>query len=184
MKWQCLFFEVVGSFNVLVGWVMRWRSAGVDERCQRSLTDSSCFQELSMCCWARRPSWKCWNKRTNWSARKFSISIIQWYFIVDTGNDERWNNDGSVTEPQFSVRASIYSKSLRWRLSRTVGSCTHSLPLSLQLLGVSGQLADDLWVQVLSKFFSLSGEFVQLTKSCSKSQTPGVPVTANHTAGV
>lgn len=31
-----------------------------------SLTDSSCFQELSMCCWARRPSWKCCNKKHKW----------------------------------------------------------------------------------------------------------------------
>lgn len=29
----------------------------------RSLTDSSCFQQLSMCCCALRPSWKCCNER-------------------------------------------------------------------------------------------------------------------------
>lgn len=28
-----------------------------------SLTDSSCFQLLSMCCCALRPSWKCCNER-------------------------------------------------------------------------------------------------------------------------
>lgn len=28
-----------------------------------SLTDSSCFQQLSMCCCALRPSWKCCNER-------------------------------------------------------------------------------------------------------------------------
>lgn len=80
-------------------------------------------------------------------------------------------------------RATVQCASLRRRLSQAVRSCTHGLPLSLQLLGVSRQLAHNLWVQVLSKFFSLSREFVQLTKSRSKSQTPGVPVTANHTAG-
>lgn len=60
---------------------------------------------------------------------------------------------------------------------------TYSLPLSLQLLCVSCQLTNHLWVQVFSQFFSLNREFIQLTKSRSKGQTPCVPVITNETAG-
>lgn len=43
---------------------------------KRPLTDSSCFQELSMCCCARRPSWKCCNKNTNWSPLQSNWSAL------------------------------------------------------------------------------------------------------------
>ncbi len=63
-----VFFSEVG--------VGRVRCVGGGGRGHRPLTDSNCFQELSMCCWARRPSWKCCNKNTNWSPLQSNWSAL------------------------------------------------------------------------------------------------------------
>lgn len=54
------------SFSTFQRWKVQtnWLNIQVKLKlsAKSSLTVSSCFQEFSMCCWARRPSWKCCNK--------------------------------------------------------------------------------------------------------------------------
>lgn len=116
---------------------------------KQSLTVSSCFQEFSMCCWARRPSWKCWNKQKEHPYDNLVIFIIcKAYCCV--------------------------------KHSKCVCVYTHTLSLSFQLLGVSHQLTNHLGAQVFRQFFFLNRKFIQLPKSCSEGQTPGVPSTTRQ----